>query len=569
MKKNIIILLALICTLWCKAQTITAAEYFIDNDPGAGNAIPVSISAGSSISFSANFSTSAMTNGFHLVGLRTMDNAGHWGLYEKTAFFISQASADVTNITAAEYFIDTDPGVGNGVAVPVTAGSTTSFTIAIPTVSLANGFHFISIRTRDAGNKWGLYEKAGFFITQSTANVTNITAAEYFVDNDPGVGNGISLPATTGPTTSFIATVPTAALSAGFHFVAIRAKDADGKWGLYEKSGFYISTSTSNVTNIVAAEYFVDNDPGVGNGTSIPISSGSAVNFVATVPVTALATGFHFVAIRTKDAEGKWGLYEKGGFYISGAATGTGTMTAAEYFIDTDPGVGNGTPFTIPGGTSFAQNFILNIPAGTSDGTHFLAVRVKNGWGLFDFDTITVAGLLPLHLLDFEGYRRQQSVELLWKTTDEQNTSHFEIERSSNGTIFQKIGTVQSQNAPGTHTYHFNDDRPVKGVNFYRLKQVDLDGRVTYSKIIRILFDSYGTPVTIYPNPATDVINIDFGGRQKTVLVNIYDALGKQVAATSLANQSPLRIPVDKLAKGKYFVQLSDGETVQTGNFVN
>ncbi len=561
-----------ISTATTNVSNIVTAEFFVDADPGVGNGTPITITSGPNPVFVANVPTTSLTSGFHFVAIRTKDADGKWGLFENRGFFISSSTTNVSNIIAAEFFVDSDPGVGNGIPItPITAGANPVFVANVPTTSLGGGFHFVAIRTKDADGKWGLYENRGFFISSSTTNVTNIVAAEFFVDSDPGVGNGTAItPFTGGPNPVFVANVPTTSLASGFHFVAIRTRDAEGKWGLYENRGFYISTATTNVTNIVAAEFFVDSDPGVGNGTAItPITAGPNPVFVANVPTTSLASGFHFVAIRTRDAEGKWGLYENRGFYISTQTNNVSNMVAAEYFIDADPGVGNGTPFTIPGGSSFNQNFVLNIPLGTSPGQHFVAIRVKGAeWGLFDFDTINVAGSLPLNLLSFTAYKQQSSVQLKWKTDNEVNTSHFDVEKSSNGTVFTKFATVASANSGGVHDYAYQDLQPFSGVNFYRLKQVDIDGRFKYSQIVRVLFDSYGKPLTVYPNPASQFVQFDFGGRENTVLVNVYNAVGSQVMTVSLANQLPLKLNIEKLPAGKYMVQLSDGETVQSGSFI-
>src|SRR5258705_3493672 len=261
------------------------------------------------------------------------------------------------NITAAEYFIDTDPGVGNGVAITVsTPGAIVNFTASVSTASLSAGFHFLAIRVKDANGVWGLYEKRGFYISSSTTDAANIPAAEYFFDADPGVGSGTATPVgASGAVVNFAPVIPTA-LAAGFHFLAIRVKGSDGIWGLYEKRGFYISSSTTDAANITAAEYFLDTDPGVGNST--PVSdraSGAVVNFTAAIP-TALSAGFHFLAIRTKGSDGIWGLYEKRGFYVSSSTADAANITAAEYFFDADPGVGNGTATSV-GASGAVVNF--------------------------------------------------------------------------------------------------------------------------------------------------------------------------------------------------------------------
>src|SRR6185295_13811248 len=98
---------------------------------------------------------------------------------------------------------------------------------------------------------------------------------------------------TTGSVVNFAVVIPTS-LASGFHFLAIRTKGADGKWGLYEARGFYVSTAAVDAPNIIAAEYFFDADPGPGNGTSVSVSTtGAVVNFTAVIP-TSLAPGFHF-----------------------------------------------------------------------------------------------------------------------------------------------------------------------------------------------------------------------------------------------------------------------------------
>src|SRR5688500_6134601 len=88
--------------------------------------------------------------------------------------------------------------------------------------------------------------------------------AEYFFDTDPGAGLGTSIttPVGTNDTINFTSTIPTTSLAAGFHFLGLRVKHNDGRWGLFEKRGFYISNSTANSADINAAEYFFDNDPG-------------------------------------------------------------------------------------------------------------------------------------------------------------------------------------------------------------------------------------------------------------------------------------------------------------------
>jgi hypothetical protein len=228
-----------------------------------------------------------------------------------------------------------------------------------------------------------------------TSHSQNITAAEYFIDLDPGPGNGTAItPITPGDVVNFSTTVSTAALPDGFHFLAIRVRDANGVWSLFERRGFYISGTVIETDNITAAEYFFDADPGPGNGTALSIGTpGSVVNFTPVIP-QSLSAGFHYLAIRTKDAGGKWSLFERRSFYVSGTVSPMPIITAAEYFLDTDPGRGNGTALTITTpGDIVTQTFNISLSRTISLGQHFLGIYVRdqdNNWSQFAYDTLNV-----------------------------------------------------------------------------------------------------------------------------------------------------------------------------------
>lgn len=392
MKRILVFIISLLLIQVAWSQGFQKAEYFFDADPGPGNGIPVTVPAiaNDTIQFNVNIPAS-LAEGFHFLAIRVQHSNGQWGLFENRGFYISSAASNATNIVAAEYFFDSDPGAGNGIPITVNSGSIVNFTATLP-ATLSDGFHFLAIRTRDAEGHWGLFENRGFYLSSSSNNASNIVAAEYFFDSDPGAGNGTSIAVNNGSIVNFTATLP-AALSDGFHFLAIRTKDADGHWGLFENRGFYISSSSLNAPDIVAAEYFFDADPGTGSGTPITVTNGAVVNFTATLPAN-LSAGFHFLAIRTKDANGRWGLFENRGFYVSAATSNLPDIVAAEYFLDVDPGPGNGIAIPIPTpGATINETFSLPLDASIPQGHHEFALRVKNSagqWGLFQKDTFFI-----------------------------------------------------------------------------------------------------------------------------------------------------------------------------------
>lgn len=366
------------------SQSVVRAEYFFDTDPGAGNGTLISFTTtGGDVTFTTSISTTSLSQGFHQLAIRLKESGGLWSQFEARGFYITASTTDVLNITAAEYFLDTDPGHGNGTPISVTAGATTNFTVSIPTSSLGTGFHFLAIRTKDASGKWSVFEGRGFYITASTSDVPDLVAAEYFFDADPGNGNGTPISITTGATSTFTVSLPATGLQPGFHFLAIRTKGANGKWGIFESRGFYVTGSTTDAPNITKAEYFFDTDPGNGNGTPISVPTGATTNFTVNLPTASLSSGFHFLVIRTKGGDGKWGIFESRGFYVSPVNATVGDIVAAEYYIDTDPGEDNGIALTVsPTGPTINQIFPVSI-TGVTSGPHVLGLRVKDANGIW------------------------------------------------------------------------------------------------------------------------------------------------------------------------------------------
>ncbi len=220
----------------------------------------------------------------------------------------------LAQIDRAEYFIDTDPGTDNGTPITInTPGFTISESFSIDTSSLSNGIHTLYVRTKEANDVWSLYFKQTFLVHDFTDSSTpsQIIAAEYFIDTDPGTDVGTAFAITPGFSVSESLAISTAALSDGIHTLYIRIKDDDDNWSLYFKQTFLVHTFTSTIqTQINKAEYFFDSDPGVGLGTEIAITPDFNLNEAIAIPSGSLALGFHYLHIRTRDEDGNWSLYE-------------------------------------------------------------------------------------------------------------------------------------------------------------------------------------------------------------------------------------------------------------------
>jgi Secretion system C-terminal sorting domain len=168
---------------------------------------------------------------------------------------------------------------------------------------------------------------------------------------------------------------------------------------------------------------------------------------------------------------------------------------------------------------------------------------------------------LPVQLLSFDGEYVADQIALSWKTTNEVDFQHFEVEHRINETPFKQIGIVKNSNKDKGGKYQFFHNYPSKGVNYYRLKQVDNNGSFTYSQIISVSSLSK-CPFTVYPNPSSDKIYFNSSCTDIKNL-KIYNINGQIVYSGMNINDSG-NIDVSKLPKGIYFVeadtQLSGGQ---------
>ena len=367
---------------------LTNVEYFIDADPGRGLGTSIVVSA-TNINILENVPTTSLTEGFHLITVRAQDQNGVWGLPESKPFFVTTSTtASVNNINAMEYFIDTDPGRGSGVSIPITPAMNLNILENVPTTLLTEGFHLMTVRAQDDKGNWSLSESKPFFVTQSTTlALNNINAMEYFIDADPGRGSGVNIPITPAMNLNILENVPTTSLTEGFHLITVRAQDDKGNWSLSESKPFFVTQSTTlALNNINAMEYFIDADPGRGSGVSIPITPAMTLNILENVPTAPLTAGFHLMTVRAQYDKGNWSLSESKPFFVTESSTIVqNKIMSLEYFIDTDPGIGLATSIPITASTNL--NILENIPtAALSTGIHLLYVRGMDEQGNWSFE---------------------------------------------------------------------------------------------------------------------------------------------------------------------------------------
>ena len=233
------------CFMALGQNTLTEIEYFFDTDPGVGNAINIDVTDAATINETLSLPISSLTSGFHILHMRTKNNINKWSLYSRQTFYIANFSSALNNtITEAEYFFDTDPGIGNAQPLTISSGTSVDDNFSIPLNALSNGIHILHIRVKNNLNQWSLYGRQVFYKSPQINNNT-IVAAEFFIDTDPGVGNGTTITFTPGAIVDETLNIPIPNnLSAGDHILHIRVQSSNGKWSLYARPQF-----TSTLTN--------------------------------------------------------------------------------------------------------------------------------------------------------------------------------------------------------------------------------------------------------------------------------------------------------------------------------
>ncbi|MCX6269844.1 MAG: dockerin type I domain-containing protein [Bacteroidetes bacterium] len=365
-----------------RSQNITGVEYFFDTDPGfgAGNSIPVVVPAPNLSSFNHSISVSGLPNGFHRLFIRARDENGRWSHTKYQAFLKTTVVVTSAEIVTAEYFIDTDPGMGNGTLIPVTPSSPNaelSFNIDIS--NLPQGIHQLFVRTKDQYGHWSHSQKRAFLREIVILPATIVIAAEYFIDTDPGFGGGASIPINPSANLTLDANIDITGFSPGFHNIFIRVKDNYGRWSLTHKRAFLNESIVIGNPKVQGLEYFIDTDPGFGQGQPIPVTPAvnlTSVNHV--IDISQLNTGFHKLFIRARDDKGCWSLTQFRNFLKQLVPVSNNKVAEAEYFIDSDPGFGNGNQVDISPDTSQAElSFIVDL-TNVPDGFHKLFVRTRD-----------------------------------------------------------------------------------------------------------------------------------------------------------------------------------------------
>ncbi|MCB9338811.1 MAG: T9SS type A sorting domain-containing protein [Lewinellaceae bacterium] len=263
---------------------------------------------------------------------------------------------------------------------------------------------------------------------------------------------------------------------------------------------------------------------------------------------------------------------------------GTGSFYA-EVFGLAGPGVAGGYDQIIVSGTatlggvldlvvSYGQTTgdeVTILSANSISGT-FSTENVPNGWFiLYDYPSagqVTAKlGVLPVELVAFRAFAIDgKKVQLDWTTASETNNDYFSVERSGDGVRFEEIGQVRGKGtvSSGFIDYTFGDENPLPGNSYYRLRQVDFDGRFEFSWVVSVYMEGMAgvSSLHVFPNPSRGQVICEINDVNGMATLKLFDAAGKFVLAGELEGG---RQPFDwgALPKGVYWMKVkADGKTI-------
>ena len=372
---------------------------------------------------------------------------------------------------------------------------------------------------------------------------------------------------------------------------------ASGAGAVSNAFSIYILNTTDGVNFASESKVTMTSSPTAGqqwsnrvvepDGTGVNADiwiKGSGTNLTARkISISAPSSGVRTGTVVTTIADGTTGGQASIGYGGMRLATISGTkyllfsggnnaeagtvLRALNVTNEATPTLYGTLPFVTP-----STNYVTN-----GNGTGDVSFK-DNGDGTFNVFYLSTNnafgaasnGAVPVELIKFSGRLKNQQTLLNWSTASERENAGFSVEKSINGVDYTAIGFVKGQGTVnGIRTYDFTDATVSKEqpIMYYRLKQMDNDGKYTYSPVVAIKQNGGKLALNAaYPMPITEGVTLDFStskaGKITAVLTDIVGKVVKTeiISATEGSNLTPLSVA--HLANGTYILTLNDGETI-------
>lgn len=207
-------------------------------------------------------------------------------------------------------------------------------------------------------------------------------------------------------------------------------------------------------------------------------------------------------------------------------------------------------------------NLLSSTTPGNINGINYTEIAGITGFSGGTGGVVLVpGGFLPVEWLYFKGMSHVSYNTLEWGTSSEENTDHFEVERSKDGVNFEYIGKVQANgNSTEVMNYSFDDFRPSRGDNYYRIKLVNKDGTTELTEIV-VLNNNSTLNANVYPNPVIDEVFYNYStDKVENVSIEILDMLGRVIISKNVNTESGInniKTRTADLVPGAYIMKVT------------
>ncbi|MBK6831172.1 MAG: M36 family metallopeptidase [Flavobacteriales bacterium] len=445
------------------------------------------------------------------VGSATIDCTG--GTTTVSATVRNYGSLSQSNFPV-RYRLDAGGWVTETYTATLASGASATFTFATPLVIAAAGAHTVTVSTALGGDS--------------------------FAGNDQSVVN-VTVNNTTPVTAPFL------------EGLAVATVPAPTGWRLENPDGLTTwTTSTPTGINCAASRVWsIDhyNYNGVGQEDRLVTPRISLANLTGSTlrfdrAFAPYGAGY-YDAFRV-DISNNCGASWNQLYYAAGTALAT---TAAN------------TNAWAPSNCSQWQTQTIDVSAynGQIVQIRFVAINAYGNWFYMDNVQLTGTSTLPVELLDLSATPVSDGISVDWITASEENSDRFEVEHSTDGQRWSRIGTLTAAgNSFTTTSYAFLDRTPATGTNYYRLFMVDRDATAEHSPIVAAEWKKTG--MRCYPNPSDGSLWID---APQDATIDVFDALGRNVSFSTLFAQDGLRrIALTSAVAGVHLVRIDTGHEV-------
>ncbi len=536
-------------------------------------------------------------SGVHQLYVKVVDINGKPSIFNVGNFYMEgdnlyqNAPAAATNINKYSFYIDS---VSNVNEQAQSFAATNNNTVAPSPISLAgvvSGVHQLYAKVTDATGKPSIINVGNFYMTgdnlyqNAPAVATNINKYSFYIDSVSNVNEQVNSFAATNNNTVAPPPISLTGVSTGVHQLYAKVTDVNGKPSIMNIGNFYMEgdnlyqNTPATAVNINRYEFYIDS---VTNANIQPLSFTAGTNNVTpstNIDLAGVIPGVHYLYARVFDVNNKPSIVNLGSFAMDqifryqNAAAAAQPIANIEYFLDTDPGYGLGTPITVTGTSTneVLTNVVINFPNGFPAGLHYIHIRSKqNPWSIDNVVPFTTSTIVPLAWQYVKAQLINNETLVSWATAQEINTSKFDIEHSIDGINFIKLGEKAAVgNSTSTSYYNFTHLKPAVGFNYYRIKQIDLNGSFKYSAIVKVLNRNDIKQTSIVPNPVADVLNLIEPSITFINSIDVYDSRGSLVMHKNILSETQVySLPVYTLAKGNYILKINYKTETKSISFV-